>query len=76
MSKENIVLQYMLDGGSLTVVTCKNYCQTTELRSIVPKLKKRGIPVLSKWETGFDANGNATRFKRYWVDEQYIAALR
>ena len=56
------VEQYLLEGGSLTVLECWNRFHTTELRKIVSRINQRhGSKIIaSNWEE-FDGK----RFKRY-----------
>lgn len=75
MSDYERVVGYMMTGKPLTVTDCLRECGTTELRTYVLKMTKQGIPVEREWVQGVKRDGSPARFKRYRINEKYLASL-
>lgn len=72
VNKQAQILQYLLDGKSLTVKGCQELFGTTELRKAISVLKRKGFAIVKDWECGIDRNGNPTHYKRYSIDVKQL----
>ena len=63
----NNVTKYLLDGNALTVKTCWIKFETTEMRKIASRLRKRGFNVVTKQMTDTSADGREVRFNEYRI---------
>ena len=63
------VYDYMKEFGSITGLDAFRDLGTNSLREAIRDLKKDGIVIQSKFETGLNRWGSKTSFKRYWIVE-------
>lgn len=66
------IKKYFLVGETLTVQKTISKFHTTELRCVVSRLRKEGIPILS--ELCLDLNTDKW-YKEYWVNKTYLTNL-
>lgn len=63
-NNEDKILEYLLRGNSLTVGECRYRFATTELRTYIARIRKRGYNVVDKWIV----TDNGERIKLYWIE--------
>lgn len=63
------VYDYMKEFGSITGLEAYRDLGTFSLREAIRDLKKDGIVIQSKFETGANRWGSKTNYKRYWIVE-------
>ena len=63
------VYDYMKEFGSITGLDAARDLGTFSLREAIRDLKKDGINIQSKFETGLNRWGTKTNYKRYWIVE-------
>lgn len=60
---EDLILEYLLRGNSLTTLDCLRLFHSTEARHYIARIRKRGYDVKDKWlETE-----NGEHIKKYWI---------
>ncbi len=63
------VYDYMKEFGSISGLEAYRDLGTFSLREAIRDLKRDGINIQSKFETGLNRWGSKTSFKRYWIVE-------
>lgn len=58
------VLESLIDGSELTVLSALQRFRTIELRKIISDLRAIGIPIADRWETN---HSNKKRYKKYFI---------
>jgi len=61
------ILEYMREHGSITPMECFLKLRITKLATRIGEMIRSGIPIHSEWVTDMDDDGNAVRYKRYWL---------
>ena len=76
--RDQRIIDYLKENRKgLTVTECIRKLKTTELRSAVSRLKKKGFKILDMWEYSVNSFGEDVRYKRYFlVTKKELAQLR
>lgn len=61
------ILNYLKQGGKLTVQKAIHLFSTTELRRIVSRLRKRGYPICDRRLVAQTSDGRQAQFKEYFI---------
>lgn len=61
------ILAYLLAGGRLTVQKASRLFETTELRKIVSRLRRRGQPIEDVMHYDTTRTGRRVQFKEYFI---------
>lgn len=62
------ILQYMLNGNSITDATARDLFNCSRLGARIWDLKHDGIPVQDEYEYKLDDNGKVVKkWKKYWI---------
>lgn len=68
------ILSYMLKGGRLTVQKAWRKFNTTELRRIVSRLKRKGYSIVDEWKYSETKDGRKVKFKEYYMAQSEVKA--
>lgn len=60
---EDLILEYLLRGNSLTTLDCWRLFHTSELRHYIARIRKRGYDVKDEWLK----TDNGEHIKKYWI---------
>lgn len=63
------ILSYLSQGGRLTTRKAAQLFYTTELRSVVSRLRKRGHVILSERKSAETIDGRDTWYNEYYMPE-------
>lgn len=61
------ILAYLLAGGRLTVQKASRMFETTELRKIISRLRRRGHPICSERHYDTTHTGRRVQFNEYFM---------
>lgn len=64
------VKAYMQDFGSISQFEAMKDLGVMRLASRISEMKKSGMPISSKMETGRNRYGEEIHFKRYFIEEE------
>lgn len=67
------IIDYIVKHGSISSSEAMDDLGCFRLASRIHDLKKRGYPIVDKWETGMNRYGEDTRYKTYSLEEEWIA---
>ena len=63
------LLAYMARNGGVTGREAVIECGCCDYRKRISEMRQAGIPIKDAWETGHDRDGNAVRYKKYYVSQ-------
>ena len=66
MKTENQILDYLMHDNSLTTLECQRQFHTSELRTYISRIIKRGFNVVSVWVKD-TVDGKKVKYKRYKI---------
>ena len=58
------ILEHLLEGGEVSVLSGIRDFHTTEVRAVIAKIRRLGIPIVDKWQT---LPGSKKRHKIYFI---------
>lgn len=61
------ILAYLIKGGRLTVQKASRIFETTELRRIVSRLRKKGHTICARKCSDVTRSGRTTQFNEYYM---------
>lgn len=68
MTYPQIILRHLEDFGSITSAEAFTEYGNTRLAATIFKLRERGYPITSEWETAVNRYGEQVRFTRYRLE--------
>lgn len=70
MSKTNeqILLEYLQNGGIVTTRTAPDVLGIADVRGHIRDLRNQGIEVLDRWVKGKNRRGRETTYKEYYLE--------
>lgn len=75
MTQNQMLLNHLLAGNSITQLEALNLYGIGRLASRVNDLKDRGVYVRSNFVNVTKANGETARVKEYWLSPETIKAM-
>ena len=69
MSRQEEILLYMTENGSITRLQAATKLYIFELSSRIGELKRKGYKIDSEWQMKKNDYGRTVRFKKYWIKE-------
>jgi hypothetical protein len=68
---ENKILDYLMNGNSLTVLDCQRLFSTSELRTYISRIIKRGYNVVSSRVRVVCGDGHTACVKRFKIAKSF-----
>lgn len=68
------ILAYLLSGGRLTVQKAARQFETTELRKVISRLRRKGYAICADKCYDKTRSGRNTQFNEYYIAQQVTGA--